>query len=128
VASIRAWRSEIAAAPKTGNPDLDKLAAASIKFLASDWALKALSAGWDETALFAIHEGPSPKERTDAWGLIPVLAWGVHRCTIDGFSRDVCELRTQRGATLHQPRMRANFDEAVPWCRHSGISNASMAR
>jgi hypothetical protein len=127
-ASIEAWGSAIVAAPKTGNPDLDKLAAVSLRFLASDWATKALVADWDETALFAIHEGQSPKERIDAWGLVPLLAWGVHRCTIESFSRNSCELRTQRGATLRQPRMWANFDEAVPWWRHPGISNASMAR
>jgi hypothetical protein len=124
-AAIEVWRSEIAATPSTGIHDFDKLAAESLRFLGGDWAVKLLAAGWDETALFAVQEGQAPKERTDAWGLIPVLAWGVHRCTIETFSRDVCLLRTQRDATLRQPRTRANFDEALPWWRHPGIVNAS---
>ena len=87
-AAIRAWRSEIDATPQTGIPGFDKLAAVSLRFLVSDWATNALAADWDETALFAIHEGLSPKERIDAWGLVPLLAWGVHRCIIEGFSRN----------------------------------------
>ncbi len=121
-AAIEAWRSEITAIPQTGNHDIDKLATGSLQFLASDWATKALAADWDENALFAIHEGQSPKERIDTWGLIPVLAWSTHRCTIESFSRDECKLRTQRAWTLHQPRMRANFDEGAPWWRHSAIN------
>jgi hypothetical protein len=124
-AAIEAWRLEIAAVPQTGIPGFDKLATVSLRFLGSDWATKALAADWDETALFAVHEGKAPQERHDAWGLVPVLAWGVHRCTIETFSRDVCLLRTQRDATLRQPRTRANFDEALPWWRHPGIVNAS---
>jgi hypothetical protein len=124
-AAIEAWRSEIAAAPSTGIRDFDKLAAVSLRFLDSDWAVKALAAGWDETALFAVHEGQAPKERTDAWGLIPVLAWDFHGCTIEGFSRDACALRTRRGGMLRQPRMRANVDQAAPFWRHPGIVNAS---
>ena len=98
----------------TGIPGFDKLAAVSFRFLVSDWAMQALTVGWDETALFGVHEGKAPEKRHDAWGLIPVLAWGVHRCTIETFSRDVCLLRTQRDATLRQPRTRANFDKAFP--------------
>jgi hypothetical protein len=117
-AVIEAWRSEIAATQQTGIPDFDRLATVSLRFLESEWVMKALAADWDETALFAIHEGQAPKERTDAWGLIPLLAWGIHSCTIEGFSRDACALRTWRGATLHQPRMRANFDQAAPFWRY----------
>jgi hypothetical protein len=124
-AAIKAWRSEIAVTPQTGIRDFDRLAAVSLRFLVSDWAMKALAADWDETALFGIHEGEPPKERIDAWGLVPFLAWGIHRCTIEGFSRDACALRTWRGATLRQPRTRANFDEAVPFWRHPGIVNTS---
>jgi hypothetical protein len=120
-AAIEAWRLEIAAAPQTGIPGFDKLAAVSLRFLGGDWAPKALAADWDETALFAVHEGKAPQERHDAWGLIPVLAWGIHRCTIETFGRDACLLRTQHDATLRQPRTRANFDEALPWWRHPGI-------
>jgi hypothetical protein len=121
-AAIEAWRLEIAAAPQTGIPGFDKLATVSLRFLGSDWAMQALAADWDETALFGIHEGESPKERIDAWGLVPLLAWGVHGCSIEGFNRDACALRTQRSATLHQPRMRANFDRAVPWWRHPDLA------
>jgi hypothetical protein len=125
LAAIEAWRSEIAATPLTVIRDFDKLAAVSLRFLGSNWAVKALAADWDETALFAVHKGEAPKERTDAWGLVPFLAWGIHRCTIEGFSRDACALRTWRGAMLRQPCVRANFDKAVPFWRHPWIVNAS---
>ena len=124
-AAIEAWRLEIAAAPQTGIPGFDKLAAVSLRFLVSDWAMKALAADWDETALFAVHEGKAPQERPTPGVSSRFLAWGVHRCTIETFSRDACLLRTQRGAMLRQPRIRANFDKAVPFWRHPGIVNAS---
>jgi hypothetical protein len=59
-------RASILAAPAATAPGFDKLASVSLSFLDSGWAAKALAADWDEIALFAIHEGPAPKERIDA--------------------------------------------------------------
>ncbi len=123
-ASVEAWLSEIAATPQTGIHDFDRLATVSLRFLESEWAMKALAADWDETALFAVHEGQSPKERIDAWGLIPLLAWGIHKPSIISFDANACLLRPSAGEPLRQPRSRANFDEAVPWWRHLGIKDA----
>ena len=123
-AAIKAWRSEIAATPQTGIRDFDRLATVSLRFLESEWAIKALAADWDETALFAVHEGQSPKERIDAWGLIPFLAWGIHKPSIISFDANACMLRPSGGEPLRQPRNRANFDQAAPWWQHPGITDA----
>lgn len=123
-AAIDRWRLEIAATPQTGIRGFDRLATVSLRFLESEWAMKALAADWDETALFAVHEGQSPKERIDAWGLIPFLAWGIHKPSIISFDANACLLRSPAGEPLRQSRSRANFDEAVPWWRHPGIKDA----
>lgn len=125
-AAIEAWRSEIEAV-KPCLPDIAKLKTASLRFLASEWATQALAADWEEVALFAIHEGECPKARLDAWGLIPSLAWGVQRCTIESISREATFLRTTGGALLRQPRLRANFNEAVPWWRHPHLSHGERS-
>ena len=43
---IASWRSEVIAAPETKLHGFDKLKAVSLRFLASEWASKALEAGW----------------------------------------------------------------------------------
>jgi len=124
---IASWRSKVIAAPKTEIHGFGKLAAVSIKFLASEWPMKALEAGWDDLGLFAVHEGSAPRERLDAQGLVPLITWGVLGCTILGLNRHAAALRTQQGSTLHQPRVRANFDQAVPWWRHSTITHGERS-
>ena len=123
-AAVEGWRLAIMATPPTGNRDLDKLAAVSLNFLGGGWALKVLGAGWDEVSLFGIHEGNAPRERLDAWGMMSFVAWGTRGYTIEACGRDFCVLRTSSGSTLRLPRMRSNFDAAVPFWRH--ILNASV--
>jgi hypothetical protein len=118
---IASWRSEVIAAPETKLHGFDKLKAVSLRFLASEWPTKALAAGWCEIGLFGIHECAAPRERLDAQGLVPLIAWGVLGCTILGLDRHAAALRTRQGSTLHRPRMRANFDAALVWWAHPAI-------
>jgi hypothetical protein len=120
-AVIEAWLAEIEAAPETKLLGFDKLRAFSLRFLASEWPMKALAAGWCEIGLFGVHECAAPRERLDAQGLVPLIAWGMLGCTILGLDRHAAALRTRQGSTLHQPRMRANFDAALVWWAHPAI-------
>ena len=70
------------------------------------------------SSLFGVHAGPAPKERGDAHGLVPSLAFSVLGYTILGLDRHAAALRTRQGSTLHQPPMRANFDQALVWWQH----------
>jgi hypothetical protein len=126
-AAIEAWRSEVIAAPETKLHGFDKLKSVSLHFLDSDWALIALAAGWDELALFAVHQGRATRERLDAQGLFPVLAWGTHRYSIAGFDANACLLRTSNGAELRQQRHRANFDAALAWWLHPTLSHGERS-
>ncbi|MFZ1107781.1 MAG: hypothetical protein WAN43_05480 [Rhodomicrobium sp.] len=117
-AIIDAWLAEVAAAPETKLHGFDRLKDESLRFLVSDWALKALAAGWDDLGLFAVHENAAPRERLDAWGLATLLSWGVLKSSIVRFERDFCLLRTSGGSELRQSRMRANFDAALVWWAH----------
>ena len=126
-AVIEAWGTEIEVAPSKLH-GFDKLAAVSNKFLTSGWSLKALAAGWCGVSLFGVHAGPAPKQRGDAYGLVPSLAWGVLQCSIVGFSRDACTLRAPRGSEpLRQPRMRMNFDQGVAWWQHPTLSHGERS-
>jgi hypothetical protein len=127
-AVIEAWCSEVTAAPRSEIHGFDKLRDASLRFLASDWALTALAAGWDDLGLFAVHEGTAPRERLDAWGVLPFFTWGVHKYSIVRFERDFCLLRTSGGSELRQPRMRSNFDQALVWWAHPAIQGDKNAR
>ncbi len=127
-AAIALWRGEIEAAPETKLHGLEKLRPVSLRFLDSNWVLKALAAGWCAVSLFGAHEGGAPRERIDAWGLLPMLAWGVHKSSIRLIERDFCLLRTIGGAELRQPRMRANFDQAVAWWQHPAIQGDKHER
>jgi hypothetical protein len=126
-AAILSWRADIEAAPETKLHSFDKLKDVSLRFLASEWPMKALAAGWDEVALFGVHESAAPRERLDAQGLVPLITWGVLGCTILGLDRHAAALRTQQGSTLHQPRMRANFDAALVWWRHSTLTHGERS-
>jgi hypothetical protein len=117
-----AWRAAIGSVG-TDQVHIAKLKTLSLRFLDSHDAIAAVACGWDAVSLFGVHRGPAPHERLDAWGLIPAQAWGVLRCFIEHFDCDACLLRTPRGATLCQPRLRANFDQAVPWWMHRTIAN-----
>jgi|SRR5208337_1771592 len=117
------WRAEVALV-KPNRPEIDKLKAVTLRFLDSPDAIAAVENGWDAVSLFGMHEGDCPKERIDCWGLVLFLAWGVHRCTVETVDQKVCALRTRSGAVQTLRRGRANFDEAVPWWQHPGITNA----
>jgi hypothetical protein len=117
-----AWRAAIGSVG-TNQVHIAKLKTLSLRFLDSHDAIAAVACGWDAVSLFGVHRGPAPHERLDAWGLIPAQVWGVLRCSIEHFDCDVCLLRTPRGATLRQPRLRANFDHAVAWWMHQSIAN-----
>ena len=119
---IAEWRFAIASVA-TDQVNIAKLKIASLCFLDGLDAVEAVSCGWDAVSLFGVHQGPAPHERLDAWGLIPAQVWGVLHCSIVNFDRDACMLRTPRTATLRQPRLRANFDQAVPWWMHPRIAN-----
>jgi len=120
---INEWRSAIAAV-RSDRPEIEKLKTASLRFLASPDATAAVENGWDAVSLFGMHEGTAPKERIDCWGLVLFLAWGVHGCTVETVDQKVCALRTRSGAVQTLRRNRANFDEAIPWWKHPGITNA----
>jgi hypothetical protein len=45
-------------------------------------------------------------------------------CAIVGLDRHAAALRTQQGSTLHQPRMRANFDQAVVLWKHPSCTQS----
>jgi TubC N-terminal docking domain len=119
---IAEWRAAIVSV-ETNQIDIAKLKTVSLRFLDSPDAFAAVSCGWDAVNLFGVHRGLAPHERLDAWGLVPAQVWGVHRYSIVNFERDACLLRTRRGATLCQPRLRANFDQAVPWWMHQRIAS-----
>ncbi len=116
------WRAAISAV-RSDLPDIVKLRRDSLRFLDGPDALTAVDNDWDAISLFGMHEGRRPRERIDCWGLVLFLAWGVHRCTVETIGQKVCALRTRSGAVQTQPRLRANFDQAVPWWRHPGIMN-----
>jgi hypothetical protein len=126
-APLASWRAFILAAPTTAARGFDKLAAVSLRFLDSEWASKAVASLWDAVSLFGIHGGPAPRERLDAWGLLPLLAWGTHRYSIFGFDAHACLLRTSNGATLRQQRHRANFDAALAWWLHPTLSHGERS-
>ncbi len=119
---IAEWRAVIGGVA-TDQINIAKLKTVSLRFLDSSDAAAAIACGWDVVNLFGVHHGPAPHERLDAWGLIPAQVWGVLRCLIVKFERDACLLRTPRGALLRQSRLRANFDQAVPWWMHQWIAN-----
>jgi hypothetical protein len=119
---IGEWRTDIAGVG-TDQINIANLKTRSLRFLDSTVAAAAVACGWDAVSLFGVHHGPAPHERLDAWGLIPTQAWGVLRCSIVTFECDACLLRTPHGATLRQPRVRAKFDQAVPWWVHPRIVN-----
>jgi hypothetical protein len=120
---LASWRASILAAPTTSNPELDKLAAVSLRFMDSEWASTAIASLWDAVSLFGVHKGPAPRERLDAWGLLPLLTWGTHRYSIVGFDVHACLLQTSSGSELRQPRHRANFDAALVWWSHPALGN-----
>jgi hypothetical protein len=130
-AVIHSWRKNIEAvslpAPASNSEQIkygrfDALKTSSLKFLESEFALAAVSCGWDELALFGVHEGSAPVERIEAYGLMPLLAWSVLGLKLSSIGREHAVLTSCPGATLKHPRFRANFNEAVPWWAHPQFS------
>lgn len=114
---ISEWRAMVeSVAPST--PDIVKLREESLRFLDSSDALEAVANEWDAVSLFGVHKGTAPRQRVDCWGLVLFLAWGVHRATVEAFDQKACAIRTRSGAVQTLPRIRANFDQAIPWWQH----------
>jgi hypothetical protein len=122
-AVIHAWRAAIEAAwlpaPASDCEQIkygkfDALKTSSLAFLHSDFA----TCGWDELALFAVHESSAPAERIDSYGLLPLIAWSILGLKVSDIGREHATLTTYSGATLRHPRFRANHNEAVPWWTH----------
>ena len=115
---IAGWRCAVQAV-NSDNPDIMKLKAASLHFLDSPDAIAAVVNGWD----VLLHFGQAPKMRLDCWGIVLFMAWGVHGCTVETIDAKVCALRTRTGAVHRKPRLHGNFDDAIPWWEHSGVTN-----
>jgi hypothetical protein len=105
-AQIATWRREIEALPKANLREGMALVKTSLDFLASEWAMKALAAGWDEPALFGMFDGPwpAPRSRYDAQGLIPGMALSVFRLTITELNEQAAFLTSRTGSRLRHPR------------------------
>ncbi len=99
------------------NADAERLKQAAQAFRAGPFAVQAEALGWDEISLFGVHMGSHPKERMDAWGLIPSLAWTVLSLTLAKMEADVATLASPRGSILGYPRKRG-CDQAVPYWAH----------
>jgi len=121
-AVIKGWLSEIEGV-EPASMEWQRLKSASLNFLACHDAVVAIENGWNAVSLFGVHKGVAPKERVDCWGLVLFLAWGVHSCTVETIGEKVCALRTKTGAVQSQPRLRANFDQAVPRWGHPAAAN-----
>ncbi len=130
-AVIHSWHVAIEAAwlpaPASNSEQIkygrfDALKTSSLEFLESEFALAAVSCGWDELALFGMHEGSAPVERIEAYGLVPLLAWSVLGLKLSSIGREHAVLTSCAGATLKHPRFRANFSEACVWWAHPQFS------
>ena len=119
---IAVWRDAIRDV-RPNNRDIMKLKAASLRFIDSPDAVAAVANGWDVLSLFGMHHGQVPKMRVDCWGIVLFVAWGVHGCTVETIDAKVCALRTRTGAVHRKPRLHGNFEDAVPWWEHSGVTN-----
>ena len=119
---IAVWRDAIRDV-RSNNPDIMKLKAASLWFIDSPDAVAAVANGWDVLSLFGMHHGQVPKMRLDCWGIVLFMAWGVHGCTVETIDAKVCALRTRTGAVQRKPRLHGNFEDAIPWWEHSGVTN-----
>ncbi len=120
---LRRWRSEIdAVLPITA--DAEWLRGASLAFLDGELAAHALMLGWGEVQLFGVHSGQKPAVRSDAFGLIPALAFSVLGATLIAIDGDHAHVRSRGGSPLRHPRRRANHNEAVAWWRHSVLIEA----
>jgi hypothetical protein len=120
---IAEWRAAIERA-QPATPAGHKLKETSLLFLDSEDATAAIQNGWNDVSFFGLHKGSAPKQRIDAWGLVLFLAWGIHECRVESVNEKVSALRTRAGVAQHQPRDRANFDQAVPWWEHPALGDA----
>ena len=108
----------IIAPPQAPSVDGERLKQATLAFQSSPFAEEAAALGWDAISLFGVHLDMHPKERLDAWGLIPLLAWTALSLTLTKMEADAAMLSSPRGSVLRQPRMRAGRAEAMPWQAH----------
>jgi hypothetical protein len=118
--------SKQAAEAPIANTDGERLRQATLAFRSSPFADQAKALGWDEISLFGVHRGTHPKERMDAWGLIPLLAWNCLSLTLTEIEADAARLTSPRGALLTHPRKRANHDEAIAWQAHLAFAAAHI--
>jgi hypothetical protein len=108
-----------AEAPRAmGNPDGEQLKQTTLAFQGSQFAEQAAAFGWDDISLYGVHKDGAPKERIDAWGLIPLLAWTELGLTLTGIEGDAAMVTSSNGSLLRHIRMRANRGEAIAWQTH----------
>lgn len=105
-AQIATWRREIEALPHPNMKEGAALVNTSLDFLASEWALKAVAAGWDENSLFGVFDGPwtAIRSRYDAQGLIPGIALSALRLTLAEINEHAAILTSRTGSRLRHPR------------------------
>jgi hypothetical protein len=108
------------------NADAEKLRDASLCFFDhGEFAVSAVLAGWNTVELFGVHCGPKLRERLDAFGLVPALAFSLLGLSIVAVDSEYAVVCTRAGSLLRHPRRRANHDQAMVWWRHAAISHGS---
>jgi hypothetical protein len=114
---IAAWERALLALPK-GNAEIEKLRAASLRFLGSPWLPICLSAGWDAIELWASIPAERieiAKRRGDALGLVPGLTLGMG-CSIESIDeRRAVVSRRKTGARLSHRRQLSGSQYACLW-------------
>src|SRR5262249_36310377 len=109
------------------NAEAGQLNRATIVFRSSVFAEQSQALGWNEISLFGVHGGAYPKERMDAWGLIPLLAWSGLSLKLTKMEADAATVTSPRGSLLRHPRRRANYDLAMPWWAHPALKEGVTA-
>lgn len=122
LAAIEAWRGEILALPKANTREAERLVAMTLGFLASEWALKALAAGWDEPALFGVFDGEAGamRSRYDAQGLVPAIALSVLTLKPVEITADAAILQSRTGSRLRHGRFLPGAEYCASWWSVSG--------
>jgi hypothetical protein len=118
------WRHAVETIPAPCTRDGERLLKASVAFLEGVHAKEAVSLEWDEVSLFGIHKGIAPRERPDAWGLVPALAWSPFTLSVKEISAGHAVLiseNAQGGSLLTMQRHRAGLANAVAWWRHPAL-------
>lgn len=100
-------------AARAAHPDGERLRQATLAFQSGPFAGQAKALGWGEISLFGVHRD-APR-RIDAWGLIPLLAWGCLGLTLTKVEADAATLASPRGSLIKHMRSRAGHANAVAW-------------